>query len=162
MPTFAALSLIVVFSSAALPGTNGFIGEFLILLGALRADWRFAAVAAVGVVLSAVYLLRMVEKVYFGPVRVEPGRFFPLRWGEGLALLLLVVPIFWIGLFPAPFLKVSEPAVARVLERIDVRMSDVRCQRSTAYCLPVPDERHPTSDIRHPTSDPAHYPGSHP
>ncbi|MDR5682855.1 MAG: NADH-quinone oxidoreductase subunit M [Armatimonadota bacterium] len=119
MPTFAALSLIVVFSSAALPGTAGFVGEFLILLGALRADWRFAAVAAVGVVLSAVYLLWMVQKIYFGPVRVEAARFVTLRWGETLALVVLVAAILWIGLYPAPLLNVSEPAAAGVLERVE-------------------------------------------
>jgi NADH-quinone oxidoreductase subunit M len=173
MPTFTALSLIVVFSSAALPGTNGFIGEFLVLLGAVQADWRLAAVAALGVVLSAVYLLRMVQEVYFGPVRVDPSRFVPLRWGERLALLTLVVAIFWIGLFPALFLKMSEPAVARVLERVDVRMSDVRCQMSDVRCRSTvggprsidnsrESVRHPTADIRHPTSDPAHYPGNRP
>jgi NADH-quinone oxidoreductase subunit M len=154
MPTFAALSLIVVFSSAALPPTNGFVGEFLILLGALQADWRLAAVAAVGVVLSAAYLLRMVQKIFFGPVRVDVARFEPLRLGEGLALVILVVGIFRIGLFPAPFLQVSEPAVTRVLERVDVRMSDVRC-RSTVGGPRSRDNsresvRHPTADIRHP------------
>ncbi|MFN3286508.1 MAG: NuoM family protein, partial [bacterium] len=64
MPTFAALSLFVVFSSAALPGTNGFVGEFLVLLGAFRRDPRWAALAAGGVILSAVYLLWMVQRVY--------------------------------------------------------------------------------------------------
>jgi NADH-quinone oxidoreductase subunit M len=155
MPTFAALSLIVVFSSAALPGTNGFIGEFLILVGAAQADWRLAAVALLGIVLTVAYLLRMVQQVYFGPVRVDPSRFVPLRWGERLALLILVVAIFRIGLFPAPFLQVSEPAVVRVLERVeDGRESEIRDRRS--------EIRKPTADIRYPISDPARYPRGRP
>ncbi|MER3461278.1 MAG: Fe-S-binding domain-containing protein, partial [candidate division GAL15 bacterium] len=91
MPTFAALSLFVVFSSAALPGTNGFVGEFLVLLGAFRRHPLWAALAAGGVVLSAVYLLWMVQRVYFGPVQPEVRRFAPLRGHELAALGVLVV-----------------------------------------------------------------------
>jgi NADH:ubiquinone oxidoreductase subunit 4 (subunit M) len=122
-------------------------------LGAVQADWRLAAVAALGVVLSAVYLLRMVQEVYFGPVRVDPSRFVPLRWGERLALLTLVVAIFWIGLFPALFLKVSEPAVARVLERVE----DGRQARAEGPRSEIRDRRsespQPTSDIGYRISD---------
>ncbi|HWQ14446.1 MAG TPA: NADH-quinone oxidoreductase subunit M, partial [Roseiflexaceae bacterium] len=70
MPRFAALALIVVLSSMALPGTNGFVGEFLILLGAFRAAPVAAALAAGGVVLSAIYLLHLVQRVFHGPVTV--------------------------------------------------------------------------------------------
>jgi len=75
MPIFGAISIIVTLSSMALPGLNGFVGEFTILLGAftspiLNSPW-FAGVAAVGVILAAVYLLVMFEKVFFGPVKVE-------------------------------------------------------------------------------------------
>jgi NADH-quinone oxidoreductase subunit M len=113
MPAFAPLALIAVFSSAALPGTNGFVGEFLILLGAFRADWRLAALAAPGVVLSAVYLLTMVQKVFFGPVRVDEKRFAALTGRETAALALLITAIFWVGLFPRPFLDRSEAALER-------------------------------------------------
>lgn len=118
MPTFAALSLFVVFSSAALPGTNGFVGEFLVLLGAFRSDPRWAALAAGGVVLSAVYLLWVVQRVYFGPVRPEVRTFAPLRPHEGLALVALVVAVLWIGLYPRPWLVRSEAAVHALVQRV--------------------------------------------
>lgn len=117
MPTFAALSLLIVFSSAALPGTNGFVGEFLILLGTFRAAPWQAALAAGGVILSAVYLLWMVQRVYFGPVRVDRARFGPLTLPEALALGALVAAILWIGLYPAPLLARSEQAVATLVAR---------------------------------------------
>jgi len=118
MPAFAALSLFIVFSSAALPGTNGFVGEFLILLGTFRADPGRAALAAGGVVLSAIYLLWMVQRVYFGPVRVDPSAFRPLTWQEAVALGALVLVILWIGVQPAPLLERSEAAVAAVAARL--------------------------------------------
>jgi len=118
MPTFAALSLFVVFSSAALPGTNGFVGEFLVLLGAFRTDPRWAALAAGGVVLSAVYLLWMVQRVYFGPVRPEVRTFSPLRLHEAAALGALVLAVLWIGLYPRPWLARSEPAVQALVQRV--------------------------------------------
>ncbi len=118
LPTFTALSLFVVFSSAALPGTNGFVGEFLVLLGAFRRDVRWAVLAAGGVVLSAVYLLRMVQHVYFGPVRPGVRRFAPLRWQEGVALGLVVAAILWIGLYPRPWLARSEAALQALVHRV--------------------------------------------
>ncbi|MDR7580830.1 MAG: proton-conducting transporter membrane subunit, partial [Armatimonadota bacterium] len=118
MPTFAALSLFVVFSSAALPGTNGFVGEFLVLLGAFRRDPGWAALAAVGVILSAVYLLWMVQRVYFGPVRPEVRAFAPLRLHEGAALVALVLAVLWIGLYPRPWLARSEAAVQALVQRV--------------------------------------------
>jgi NADH-quinone oxidoreductase subunit M len=118
LPTFTALSLFVVFSSAALPGTNGFVGEFLVLLGTFRTDPRWAAVAAVGVVLSAVYLLWMVQRVYFGPLKPEVRRFAPLTLPEQVALVSLVVAVLWIGLYPKPWLVRSEAAVEAVVQRI--------------------------------------------
>ncbi len=118
LPTFAALSLFVVFSSAALPGTNGFVGEFLVLLGTFRADARWAAVAALGVVLSAVYLLWMVQRVYFGPPKPQVQRFSPLSLPEQVALVSLVLAILWIGLYPQPWLVRSEAAVEAVVQRV--------------------------------------------
>src|SRR5499433_3614125 len=74
MPIYAAIFLIVMLSSVGLPGTNGFVGEFLVLLGAFRANPWWAAVAATGVILSAVYMLWMFQRVMFGPVTHEENR----------------------------------------------------------------------------------------
>lgn len=116
LPVLAALSLVVTLSSAALPGTNGFVGEFTILTGAfssivLASPW-FAGVAAVGVILAALYLLTMFEKVFLGPVTIEENRSLKdLSWREILTLVPLIILIFWIGLFPAPFYALINPAI---------------------------------------------------
>jgi NADH-quinone oxidoreductase subunit M len=120
MPVLAALSLIVTLSSAGLPGTNGFIGEFTILLGSfgstvLASPW-FAGLAALGVVLAAVYLLTMFEKVFLGPVVLEENRSLKdLSPREIVTLLPLILLIFWIGLYPAPFYALLNPTVEQLV-----------------------------------------------
>lgn len=125
MPVFGALLVLVTFSSAGLPFTNGFTGEFLILNGAFRAPathlWAFSVVGASGVVLGAVYLLRMYQKVMQGPVNPAfvsgsggvAGSFTigDLTSREILILAPLAILIVWIGVYPKPFLDRSAPAV---------------------------------------------------
>ena len=109
-----ALTLIVTLSSAGLPGLNGFVGEFTILLGSfaspvLDSPW-FAGVATLGVILAAVYLLVMFEKVFLGPVTHEENRKLKdLTARELLTLVPLLVVIFWIGLYPKPFFDLINP-----------------------------------------------------
>ncbi|MCX8025406.1 MAG: proton-conducting transporter membrane subunit, partial [Thermanaerothrix sp.] len=120
MPVLGALSLIVTLSSLGLPGLNGFVGEFTILLGAFRSTvlgspW-FAGVATVGVILAAVYLLTMFEKVFLGPVRHEENRTLPdLNAREVLTLVPILVLIFWIGLYPQPFLDLINPSAQQLV-----------------------------------------------
>lgn len=119
MPVMAALSLVVTLSSMGLPGLNGFVGEFTILLGAfgsklLATPW-FAGLAAVGVILAAVYLLHMFEKVFLGPLSQEANRALPdLNAREILTLVPLVILIFWIGLYPGPFLDLINPTATQL------------------------------------------------
>jgi NADH-quinone oxidoreductase subunit M len=124
MPVYGALTLIISLSSMGLPGLNGFVGEFTILLGAwgagqpgqpLRSPW-FAALAAVGVILAAVYILFMFQKLFLGPVDKEENRILSdLNWREIVTLLPLIVLIFWIGLYPKPFFALMAPAVENLL-----------------------------------------------
>ncbi len=114
MPGLAALALIVSLSSMGLPGLNGFVGEFTILLGAfgsqaIGSPW-FAGAATVGVILAAVYLLFLFERVFQGPVtNEETARMRDINVREVLVLLPLLVLIFWIGLYPKPFLALINP-----------------------------------------------------
>ncbi len=120
MPILGALTLIVMLSSAGLPGLNGFVGEFTILLGAFGSPVLnspyFAGAATVGVILAAVYLLVLFERVFLGPVRVEANLSLKdLNAREVITLVPLLVLIFWIGLYPAPFFDLINPSVERLV-----------------------------------------------
>lgn len=114
VPVMGALTLFVSLSSMGLPGLNGFVGEFTILLGAfgsqsLASPW-FAGVAALGVIIAAIYLLFMFEKVFLGPVLHNANLSLKeISPREVLTLAPILVLILWIGLYPAPFFALINP-----------------------------------------------------
>ncbi len=116
-PTLAAAGLIIVLSSLALPGTNGFIGEFLILVGTFQARPAYAVLATFGIVVTAAYLLAFVGRVFHGPTRADLASLPDLRRGELAVLVPLIAVIFWVGLYPRPLLERSEAAVRSLLGR---------------------------------------------
>jgi NADH-quinone oxidoreductase subunit M len=119
VPRLTAVFLIITLSSIGLPSLNGFIGEFLVLLGAFLWDPRFAAVAATGVILSAVYMLWMVQRVYYGDVTNEKNRTLPdLSPREWAVIGPVVVMAIFMGLAPNVFLKPTAAAVDKVVERL--------------------------------------------
>jgi NADH-quinone oxidoreductase subunit M len=119
VPFLTALFLIATLSSIGLPGLNGFVGEFLILLGAFRWDARFAAFAASGVILSAVYMLWMFQRVNYGPVTNEKNAALPdLTVREWFALAPAIVMAVVMGVVPTLFLRPMEPAVDRLVQRV--------------------------------------------
>ena len=118
MPVYTTVFIIIALSSVGLPGTNGFVGEFMILSGTFLSEFfgpsavLLALFAATGVILAAIYMLHAVLKLFFGPVtREENRRLADLSWREATALAPLVLMVFWIGLYPAAFLKRMEPSV---------------------------------------------------
>ncbi|MBI3721299.1 MAG: NADH-quinone oxidoreductase subunit M, partial [Fimbriimonas ginsengisoli] len=117
MPIFAAIFLIIMLSSAGLPGTNGFVGEFLALLGAAETcfnrlyglDPAFVVIAGGGVILAAVYLLYMFQQVFYGPnTNPDNKRLKDLKPWEVVMAGSLVVLVFWGGLFPNTFIGPME------------------------------------------------------
>ena len=122
MPVFAVFFLVVMFASIGLPGLNGFVGEFLILLGAFEFNRGFAAVAALGMILSAVYMLWMYQRVMYGEVSHEANRGLRDLSAREIALLApLVVLMFWIGIYPATFLRPTDAAAMQLLEQVRSR-----------------------------------------
>jgi NADH-quinone oxidoreductase subunit M len=119
MPVWAALFLVVMLASAGLPGLAGFVGEFLILCGAFgRWPW-LTAVATTGVILGALYLLWMFQRVMFGPVmHEENARLVDLGRREVAVLVPVVALAVVMGVWPAPFLRRMEPSIARVLAHV--------------------------------------------
>jgi len=119
MPVYGALTLIVTLSSMGLPGLNGFVGEFTILLGAfgskaIGSPW-FAGAAAVGVILAAIYMLFMYQKLFLGPLDKEENKALKdLNLREIVTIVPLIVFIFWIGLYPRPFFNLMAPAVEKL------------------------------------------------
>jgi NADH-quinone oxidoreductase subunit M len=117
VPVFSSIFLVVTLSSIGLPGTNGFVGEFLVLLGAFKTSFAWAAVAATGVILSACYMLWMFQRVVFGPVTHEENqRLGDVTLREKLVFAPLLVLIFWMGVAPQSFLDRMQPALDRTLE----------------------------------------------
>lgn len=126
MPTYATFFMIFTLSSIGLPGLNGFVGEFLVLLGTFLVNKPFAVVAATGVIFAAVYMLWMYQRVFFGQV-TNPKNLglADLNLREVAVLLPLVVCIGWIGVYPKPFLQRMEPSVAHLLEKVRAKSSVV-------------------------------------
>ena len=111
--------MILLLGSVALPLTNGFVGEFLLLSGVFQYNGWFGAVAGLTIILGAVYMLRMFQGVMFGPKSEATAVFTDLTMHEKTVLIPLVIMVFWIGLFPNTFLSISEPAVGNLLNIIN-------------------------------------------
>jgi NADH-quinone oxidoreductase subunit M len=129
MPVYAALFVVATLASVGLPGTNGFIGEFMVITGTFASNklGRFNGVqavgAAIGVILGAIYMLMVVQKMFFGPVtKKENANLRDVNARELVAVAPLVMMIFVIGLFPNIFLSRIAAAAARVQEDFDARV----------------------------------------
>ncbi len=122
LPVFSVIFLVIMLSSIGLPGTNGFVGEFLVLLGAFRTWPAFTIFATTGVILSAVYMLWMFQRVIFGPVNNPANETLrDLTVRERFVFAPLLVLVFWLGLFPNPVLKRIQPSIEHSLTLIRTR-----------------------------------------
>jgi len=128
-PLFGTVMLIVSLSSMGLPGLNGFVGEFTILLGAFGSQaignaW-YAALSALGVIMAAVYILYMFQKMFLGPqgeiveeVKKHGHALRDLNWREIVTIAPILIFIFWIGLYPKPFFAIMAPAVENLVRML--------------------------------------------
>src|SRR5213594_1100625 len=119
VPLFAAILTIVSLSSIALPGTNGFVGEFLVLLGSFRTYPIATVLATTGVIVAAAYLLTALQRVIYNPLTDhENEKLTDLTPRELLVLVPLLVCILWVGIYPKPFLQRMEPAARALIEQM--------------------------------------------
>lgn len=131
LPLYTFFFIFVTLSSIGLPGLNNFVGEFMVLLGAFEAEPIFAAIAVLGVVLGAVYMLWMVERVFFGPVKLEENRGLrDLGWREVVVLVPLCLLMVGLGVYPKPLLKKMEASTDTFIKlstrKIEVNVAEVK------------------------------------
>jgi len=126
MPIYAFFFVLIGFASIGLPVLAGFVGEFLILLGAFRASPWHAVAATLGVLLSTLYMILLVRRLLFGPVaNAEIRKLIDLDWREKGMLVALCIPIVVIGVYPAPLLRRIEPSVSDLLQQVEIRQNIV-------------------------------------
>ncbi len=111
MPLYAAFFMVFTLSSIGLPGTNGFIGEFLILLGTFLANKTMVVFGALGVIIGAAYMLWLYQRVFFQELNPNVAKMLPLKTNELIALILPTILVFWIGLYPNSLLNFMTASV---------------------------------------------------
>ena len=119
MPKFAAFAVFFAMANCGLPGTGGFVGEWMVILGAVKFDFWIAALAATTLVFGAAYTLWMVKRVYFGEVgNQHVGELTDLNDREFLMLGLLALAVLWMGVYPKPFTDVMQTSITELLRHV--------------------------------------------
>jgi len=133
MPVYAAIFLIVSLSSIGLPGLNGFVGEFLILLGTFKTNKLYAVLGATGVIFAACYMLWMFQRVMFGEVTNDKNRDLKdLSWREIVIFAPLILFIVWIGVYPSTFLDKTKATTENFLAMMD-KAKDTKVSLSQVF-----------------------------
>lgn len=132
IPVFATFFMIITLSSIGLPGLNGFVGEFLILVGVFKSRILYASIATSGVILAAVYMLWMFQRVMFEQITHEENKTLKdINKREFVILIPIVILIFWIGIYPNSFLRKMDASVNHLLKQIGEKahvVSNIRGQ----------------------------------
>jgi len=119
MPRFTAFAMLFAMANAGLPGTAGFVGEWMVILAAVKANFWLGLAAATSLILGAAYTLWMFKRVYFGDVANEDVRALKdIDAREFLTLALLAVAVLWMGLYPKPITDVMNVSVAELLRHV--------------------------------------------
>jgi len=122
VPMFAVVLTVVTFSSIGVPGTNGFVGEFLVLLGSFRTEPVLALIATTAVIISAAYLLWAIQRILFNPLDKPENEHVPDLNRRELAIMIpLLAVIVWLGVYPAPVLRRMEGAATKFVTTVDAR-----------------------------------------
>jgi NADH-quinone oxidoreductase subunit M len=138
-PIMAAVFTVVMLSSIGLPGLNGFVGEFLILIGSFLTRRWWAIVAATGVILAALYLLWAYQRVFHGEPDEENASFAEMHWKEGLVMAPLIGLIVFLGVYPKPVLERIQPSVDALIAHVE----DQSCAAPNGTCYHQPENATP-------------------
>jgi NADH-quinone oxidoreductase subunit M len=134
-PIMAGVFTVVMLSSIGLPGLNGFVGEFLILIGSFITRRWWTVVAATGVILAALYLLWAYQRVFHGEPDEENASFAEMKWTEGLVIAPLIALIVFLGVYPKPVLDRIQPSVEALIAHVEVGS----CAAPDGDCYHQPD-----------------------
>jgi NADH-quinone oxidoreductase subunit M len=146
VPIYAGIFMFTMLSSAGLPGLNGFVGEFLIMVGTFLRSWPAAAFAVSGIVLGALYLLWAYERVMFGPITHAVNATIRDLTGREIAVMVpLMALMLFMGLYPAPLISRMQPSVARMLTGVQIEQVRLerRAHRQLAVTVPHHGPRNP-------------------
>jgi NADH-quinone oxidoreductase subunit M len=122
MPVYALFLMVAMLSSIAVPGTHGFVGEFLVLVGSFQTYPWLTIIASSSVILSAVYILWAVQRVLFNPLDKPENRNLPdMNWREVAMMVPVAIMIFYLGIHPAPVLRRMEPRLQEVMLQVEAR-----------------------------------------
>jgi len=118
MPKFTGFAVLFAMANAGLPGTSGFVGEFMVILGALQANFWYAFLAAMTLIVGAAYTLWMVKRVFWGPViNPEVSNLNDINSREFGILAVLAVAVLWMGVYPQAVIEVMHVSIANLLEQ---------------------------------------------
>ena len=119
MPVFAFFAVLFAMANSGLPGTSGFVGEWMVILGTVKANFWLAALAATALIFGAAYNLWMVKRVYFGEAANEHVKALTdINPREFLMLALLAIAVLWMGVYPKPFTDVMHVSVTQLLQHV--------------------------------------------
>ncbi|HIC79541.1 MAG TPA: NADH-quinone oxidoreductase subunit M, partial [Kiloniellaceae bacterium] len=124
MPAYALVFMLFMLASVGLPGTSGFVGEFLVLVGAFQVNTWVALLAATGMVLGAAYMLYLYRRIIFGKITKDDLKsILDMDWREKAVFAPLVILVLWMGIYPASFIDVMAPSVERLVENYQLALA---------------------------------------
>ena len=124
MPKYSIVLMVFTLGAIGLPGTSGFVGEFLILMGTFKKSFLVATIASFGVILGAAYMLWLYKRIIFGEIiNIDLKSMIDLKKSEILILFSLVIPIIYFGFFPEPLLNSIEVSVGNLLDMYNININ---------------------------------------
>ncbi|MCG8356808.1 MAG: NADH-quinone oxidoreductase subunit M [Kiloniellales bacterium] len=124
MPVYALFFMIFMLASVGLPGTSGFVGEFLVIIGAFQVNTWVALLAASGMVLGAAYMLYLYRRVIFGVLtKADLRSIFDLSWREKVVFAPLIAVVFWMGIYPASFIDIMAPSIENLIDNYQASLA---------------------------------------